>query len=117
MSVYQTISFYMSILGIPSLSGIITLIIKHQNKVREEQKQTDERQKQETKVLKLGVQALLRSQMINDYNKWMEKGYAPIYARENFQNCWIQYESLGENGVMKDIHDKFMDLPTSKSFK
>ena len=63
------------------------------------------------KAVKLGVQALLRSQMIHDYNKWSERKYAPIYARENFQNCWEQYHSLGANGVMDDIHNKFLALP------
>lgn len=66
------------------------------------------------KALKLGVQALLRAQMINDYNRWCDKGFAPIYARENFENCWKQYEALGVNGVMCDIHNKFMCLPTEK---
>lgn len=66
------------------------------------------------KALKAGIQALLRAQMINDYNKWSTKGYAPIYARENFENCWTQYESLGENGVMNDIHNKFLALPTTQ---
>lgn len=66
----------------------------------------------QNQALKLGIQALLRAQMINDYNKWTAKGYAPIYARENFENCWVQYESLGENGVMNDIHSKFLALPT-----
>jgi hypothetical protein len=59
-----------------------------------------------------GVQALLRAQMINDYNKWTEKGHAPIYARQNFENCWKNYHSLGANGVMDDLHDKFLELPT-----
>ena len=63
------------------------------------------------KGVKLGVQALLRAQMIHDYNKWSERGYAPIYARENFENCWAQYHSLGANGVMDDIHNKFLALP------
>ena len=68
----------------------------------------------ETNAVKLGVQALLRSQMINDYNKWLDKDYAPIYARESFKNCWRQYHNLGANGVMDDIHEKFMALPTQK---
>jgi len=68
--------------------------------------------KKENNALKKGIQALLRAQMINDYNKWTAKGYAPIYARENFENCWKQYETLGENGVMNDIHMKFLALPT-----
>lgn len=66
------------------------------------------------RAIKLGVQAVLRAQMIADYNHYVEKGFAPIYARENFQNCWDQYEALGVNGVMKDIYFKFMALPTNK---
>lgn len=66
------------------------------------------------KGVRLGVQALLRAQMIEDYNKWEEKGYAPIYARQNFENCWKQYHALGANGVMDDLHKKFLELPTEK---
>lgn len=65
----------------------------------------------DTAAVKAGLQALLRAQMINDYNKWDDRGYAPIYARENFENCWKQYHSLGVNGVMDDLHNKFLELP------
>lgn len=64
------------------------------------------------RALSMGVQALLRAQMVNDYNHYTKKGYAPLYARENFENCWVQYERLGKNGVMKDIRIKFLALPT-----
>lgn len=64
--------------------------------------------------VKRGVQALLRAQMIAEYNKWEDRGYAPIYARQNFENCWVQYHNLGANGVMGDIHRRFMALPTEK---
>ena len=64
------------------------------------------------KAVKLGIQALLRTQMIHDYNKYSKLGYAPIYAKENFQNCWDQYHALGANGVMDDMHSKFLALPT-----
>ncbi len=64
--------------------------------------------------VKRGMQALLRAQMISNYNHYSEKGYAPIYARQNFENCWINYEALYKNGVMSDIHAKFMALPTGK---
>ncbi len=70
------------------------------------------------KGIKLGVKALLRAQMLDDYNRFMEKGYAPIYAKENFQNCWEQYHAIkGPNGVMDDIHDKFLRLPTEPPTK
>lgn len=98
-------TFYqiLCLLGIPSLFTIIGWIYK-KIKVNDN----------ETSAVKLGVQALLRSQMINDYNKWLDEGYAPIYARESFENCWQQYHNLGVNGVMDDIHAKFIALPTQK---
>lgn len=66
------------------------------------------------KAVSNGLQALLRAQMINDYNHYSEKEYAPIYARQNFQNCWEQYHALGANGVMDDIRNKFLALPTNR---
>lgn len=66
------------------------------------------------KAMKLGVQALLRAQMIDEYNKWHEKGYAPVHVRDNFENCWKHYHALGVNGVMDGLHDEFMTLPTHK---
>ena len=94
MTVYE----WLCVLGIPTIVvGIVTGIVKLVFT--------------QIKSVKRGVQALLRAQMIHDYNKWSERGYAPIYARENFQNCWAQYHALGANGVMDDIHNKFLRLP------
>lgn len=66
------------------------------------------------RALERGVQALLRAQMINDYNHYSERGSAPIYARQSFENLWTQYEKLGKNGVMEDLHHKFLALPVEK---
>ena len=64
------------------------------------------------RALQRGVQALLRAQMIQYYNHYRAKGFAPLYARESFESCWVQYEKLGKNGVMTDIRTKFLALPT-----
>ena len=65
----------------------------------------------QTKAVQQGVQALLRDRLYHLYNKYSEKGYAPLYARDNFENIWEQYHNLGANGVMDDIHEKFKALP------
>ena len=44
----------------------------------------------------------------------MEQGYAPIFAKENFENMYQQYHGLGGNGVMTQLHTAFMELPTDK---
>ena len=50
--------------------------------------------------------------MIDLYNHYKAKGYAPLYARQSFESLWVQYERLGKNGVMSDIRTKFLALPT-----
>lgn len=64
-----------------------------------------------TEAVCYGVQALLRDRLLQSYNHYKEKGYAPIYARENFENMWSKYHSLGANGVMDEVHEKFKELP------
>lgn len=97
MTTYQ----WLCLLGVPSLLAMIRHLA---TQIRHD--------RADTAATKLGVQALLRAQMIADYNKWHDRGYAPIYARQNFENCWKQYHALGVNGVMDDIHSKFLQLPT-----
>lgn len=98
MTVYQWLCLF-------SVPALILMIVKYMlNQIKQNRKDTE--------AVKLGLQALLRSQMFSDYNKYSEKGFAPVYARDNFENCWKQYHSLGANGVMDDLHEKFLDLPT-----
>lgn len=99
MTIYQILCLF----GVPSLVGGLVVYVLNRLK----------RERQELQAVKTGIQALLRAQMISDYNHYMEKGFAPIYARENFENCWKQYHNMGKNGVMDDIHDRFMSLPTA----
>jgi len=65
-------------------------------------------------AIELGVQALLRSQLIQLYNKYMEIGAVPIYERENIEQLYIQYENLGGNGVMTELLEKLNALPTPR---
>lgn len=98
MTVYQWLCLF-------SVPALILMIVKYMlNQIKQSRKDTE--------AVKLGLQALLRSQMISDYNKYSEEGFSPVYARDNFENCWKQYHSLGANGVMDDLHEKFLDLPT-----
>lgn len=96
MDLYQILT----LLGVPTI--VATVLIYMRNQVR---------------GVRLGVQALLRAQLIADWNRYSEKGYAPIYARENFENVYQQYHNLGANGVMDDIRSKFLALPTDKPRK
>ena len=97
MTIYQILSLLFG-------SGLlITILTAVWRKIKQNEKKTES--------VQLGVQALLRDRLYSTYLKYAEKGYAPIYARENFENMYNQYHILGANGVMDDIYRKFMDLP------
>lgn len=107
--------------GATLCSLVVTLIFNSiVNGAKAKQKQQDslrESLDNDITCLKLGLQALLRAQLIADWNKWSEKGYAPIYAKENFENCYRQYHTLGANGVMDSVRECFLALPTEKPEK
>ena len=85
---------------------LITILTAVWNKIKMNERKTES--------VQLGVQALLRDRLYYNYMKYAEKGYAPLYARENFENMYKQYHILGANGVMDDIYRKFMALPLEK---
>ena len=98
--IYQIISILFG-------SGLLVTVIKVlHNKIKLTEKKTES--------VQLGIQALLRDRLYQSYLHYTEKGYAPIYARENFENMYKQYHNLGVNGVMDDLYDKFMNLPLEK---
>lgn len=68
----------------------------------------------EQEAIKMGVQALLRDRIIESYNRHYERGFCPIYARENIQEMANQYYNLGGNGVVPNLIDKLLALPTEK---
>ena len=98
----------LTVIGIPS---IITALLNWLERRAVRKEKAKDKTAEKTDALALGVQALLRAQMIADYYHYEEKVYAPVHVRVNFENCWFQYVALVENGVMKDIHDKFLALP------
>lgn len=104
MTWYQTACLF----GFPALmSGAVVAIVKHFNK---KHKISDIK----ATALQLGIQALLRDRLLNEYRIHSREGYASYQTRENFENMYQQYHSLGANGVMDDIRDKFLALPLEK---
>lgn len=67
-----------------------------------------------TDAISNGVQALLRDRLYHMYKHYVDKGFAPIYAKENFENLYAQYHALGANGVMDSYREKFMEMPSEE---
>lgn len=69
------------------------------------------------RALKKGLQALLRDRLIENIYHYIEKGYAPLHARDSLHNMHEQYQSLGKNGVMDDLWEDFLKLPVMEPSK
>ena len=61
--------------------------------------------------IKKGLQCLLRSEIIRSYEKYLDKGYAPIYAKEALKREYEAYHNLGGNDVATELYNKVMKMP------
>lgn len=66
------------------------------------------------KAIELGVQCLLRAELIRCYDKYMERGYCPLYAREALERAYGAYHGLGGNDVITDMMAKLRGLPQER---
>lgn len=112
----MTVFNWLTLFGVPAIFGAIYGLILNRVMAKQTQKQdtlakAQRDAKLEADALKLGVQAMLRDRLYQLYRYCKKQGYAAEYERENFNNMYKQYHALGENGVMDDVHDKFLALP------
>ena len=59
-----------------------------------------------------GVKSLLRSEIIRNDEKYTDRGYCPIYAREPLSHVYEAYHALGGNSTATDLYKKTMALPS-----
>ena len=63
------------------------------------------------RAVKRGVQALLRDRLLQGYKYYRAQGWADEDDRTNLENVYVQYHSLGANGVMDELRARFLALP------
>ena len=55
-----------------------------------------------------GVQSLLRESIVSNDNKYTEKGFCPIYAKESIKKVYAAYHNLGGNDVATQLYQKIL---------
>ena len=63
------------------------------------------------KALAEGLQALLRAEIIRQNEKYTERGYCPVYAKEALRREYNAYHTLGGNDVATELYHKTLELP------
>ena len=62
-------------------------------------------------AIELGLQSLLRAEIIRQHEKWEDKHYCPIYAKEALRRTYDSYHLLGGNDVATGLYNETMELP------
>lgn len=57
-----------------------------------------------------GMQSLLRESIVDNYNKYTDKGYCPIYAKESIKKVYGAYHRLGGNDVATELYHKLLRM-------
>lgn len=61
-----------------------------------------------------GVQSLLRESIVSNYNRYSDRGYCPIYAKESMKKVYKAYHNLGGNDVATELYTKVLKMPEEK---
>lgn len=77
---------------------------------RDVRKRLKEEQKKSTAIAE-GVQSLLRESIVQNYNKYQERGYCPIYAKESIKRVYEAYHNLDGNDVATKLYETLLGMP------
>lgn len=114
MGVYQILS----ICGVSGIvSGVVGVLIavflkRPLEKRVSDNEQANARVEAQNRATMLGVQALLRDRLLQAFNHYLARGWISASERDNVDNMYVQYESLGENNVISDIYNQVRALPS-----
>ncbi|MDO4832417.1 MAG: hypothetical protein Q4A45_03320 [Clostridia bacterium] len=68
-------------------------------------------QKKRNSAMAVGIQCLLRAEIIRSYEKYSERGYCPIDIKEAVQREYAAYHDLGGNDVATHLVHEMLELP------
>ena len=112
------LSQILSVCGVSGIiSGLVGVLIavylkRPLEKRVSENENANARVEAQNKATMLGVQALLRDRLLQAFNHYLARGWIGASERDNIENMYTQYESLGENNVISDIYNQVRALPS-----
>ena len=98
-------------IALPIILGYIVWLLKTQKTERKKEKKEQEKA---IKANNKGTMLLLRVQLIEYHDKYIELGEIPSYAYENFCEMYETYHELGGNGMVSKMFEDIKALPIKK---
>lgn len=90
---------------------VVTAVFNGAINLPKKRKKEEAKRDEDWRLLKKGIQALLKNDLKVRYDYWLNEGYALEDAREDLEAEYQIYHSLGKNGVMDDRRQRFLALP------
>lgn len=85
------------------ISVILTALYRDVSKrLKEEHKKSE--------AIGNGVQSLLRESIVQNYNKYQDKGFCPIYAKETIKKVYEAYHNLGGNDIATKLYNTILNM-------
>lgn len=96
----------------PLISGAAVVLVAIIEAVAARERKRIKIDDQKSDALMNGVQALLRREIIAEYNHYTEEEHIPIYGIENVLDMYNAYKALGGNGMATKLVEALKQLPT-----
>lgn len=82
------------------------------NRARTDREKDKEERESKEQAISDGLQALLRESIVTAYNKYTDKGFCPIYAKESIKKAYKSYAALGGNDVATGLYHDLLAMPS-----
>ncbi len=93
------------------VEGVLTLAVGYAGWKFKKMREAEEKNKQRKEDFEELELLNTRMNLIRECNYYIEKGFAPIYARTGIADIYKKYHSLGGNGGIEDLYSKLLSLP------
>lgn len=93
---------------LPILLGYIVWLLKEQRKTAENNRRAEGEKRD---AISRGAMLLLRVQLMEYHEKWMQRGYVTKHGIENFIEMYNTYHALGGNGMVTHLLEEVNELP------
>lgn len=71
-------------------------------------------EREKNQAIAEGVESLLREGIVDNFNKYSDRGYCPIYAKESIKKMYHAYHKLGGNDVATSLYEKLLEMPEER---
>lgn len=104
--------------GIPALATVFNVIytnVKTKQKKQTAEEEAEQKRRDEMREnMAMGTQCLLRAEIIRSHEKYIDRGYCPVYAKEALTKEYQAYHNLGGNDVATALYEQLMVLPNDE---